>query len=308
LNTQMDLYMQFRILDGGETFGKNPWAFRNMWFDDENAGWSGQPNYFPKYVPRPQTFEKFAELVNKKMVVAKKADCLDLPEFVCVDRFVEMGQEQSRMYKQMRDEYLTFVKSQLEGGTPRAVVAQLAITKSLRLQQIVSGFAKDDEGTIHWLPQNPRIKALEDILEDLVDHHKVIVWSVFKENYKMVAELLKKMDIGYSELHGDISPTEKQEEINKFKRDPKCRVMIANQSAGGVGINLIEATYAIYYSRNFSLEADLQSEARNYRGGSEIHDKITRINLVAKETIDELISESLAGKQQIGEKILSWKG
>ena len=42
----------------------------------------------------------------------------------------------------------------------------------------------------------------------------------------------------------------------------------------------------IYYSKNFSLEGDIQSEARAYRQGSQIHNKITRYDLVAKDTVD----------------------
>ena len=83
--------------------------------------------------------------------------------------------------------------------------------------------------------------------------------------------------------------------------------MIANQSAGGVGINLVEASYSIYYSKGFKLEDDLQSEARNYRGGSEIHTSVTRIDLVTPNSIDELVNEALASKQQISDNILGWK-
>ena len=82
--------------------------------------------------------------------------------------------------------------------------------------------------------------------------------------------------------------------------------MIANQTAGGIGINLTAASYSIFYSRNFSLEADLQAEARNYRGGSEVHKKITRIDLVAADSIDSLVVEALAKKENISEQILAW--
>jgi SNF2 family DNA or RNA helicase len=83
--------------------------------------------------------------------------------------------------------------------------------------------------------------------------------------------------------------------------------MIANQKAGGVGINLVEASYSIYYSKSFSLEDDLQSEARNYRGGSQMHHRVTRIDLVARGTIDELITSSLANKQDVSQTILDWR-
>lgn len=306
LNSSMDLFQQFRILDQGKTFGNNFWSFRARWFEDENAGWSGKENYFPKYVPRPGTYDEFARMVATKSVKARKEECLDLPPLIKVDHFVELSTEQTKLYTAMKKDYLAFIEDRLTKES-RAVVAQLAITKALRLQQIVSGFAKDDKGDIHHIENNPRLKALEELLEDLVDGHKVIVWACFIENYKMIAEVCKRNKWGYAELHGDISATQKQENIEKFTKDPECRILIGNQGAGGVGINLVEASYAIYYSRGFSLEHAIQSEARNYRGGSNIHEKITHINLVAKETTDELINDSLRKKEEIGQKILDWK-
>ena len=111
----------------------------------------------------------------------------------------------------------------------------------------------------------------------------------------------------YVELHGEISHKDRETNLTAFRGDPNVTVMIANQGAGGVGINMVEASYAIYYSKGFKLEDDLQSEARNYRGGSEVHDKVTRIDIVAAGTIDELITEALHSKQQIGNEILGWR-
>ena len=122
----------------------------------------------------------------------------------------------------------------------------------------------------------------------------------------MIADLCQDMNIEYAEIHGDISNAKRIDEMDRFRKDPKCRVMIANQAAGGTGVNLVEASYAIYYSKGFSLEHDLQSEARNHRGGSEMHSKVTRIDLVAKGTIDEVINEALKNKQNIAETILTW--
>jgi len=94
--------------------------------------------------------------------------------------------------------------------------------------------------------------------------------------------------------------------LENFRKDSKCRVIIGNPQSAGLGVNLVEADYSIYFSKNFSLEADLQSEARNHRGGSDIHDKITRIDLVAMDTIDVQVTEALRNKQNIADAILDW--
>ena len=304
LNTSMDIFQQFRILDNGETFGKNFWAFRSTWFEDQNASWSSRPNHFPKYEPRPSTYKDFNRLIYKKAMRVLKQDCLDLPPLVKEEAYVEMSLEQEKLYSSMRDEYIAFIESELKTDKPRAVVAQLAITKSLRLQQIVSGFAKTEEGEIYEIKENPRLTVLKDYLEQITKAHKVIVWATFHENYKRIAEVCRTLGVNFAQYHGLLPQREREENLESFRRAPDTRVLIANARAGGEGINLTEASYSIFYSRNFSLAADTQAEARNYRAGSNQHEKVTRIDLIAKGTIDELISEVLAQKLNAANTIL----
>jgi SNF2 family DNA or RNA helicase len=308
LNSAMDIFNIFRFLDSGKSFGVNFWKFRHTWFEDENARWSGKPGYFPKYVPRPEAYAEFSKIIYKKSLRALKSECLDLPPFVRKEVHVELSPEQRRMYEQMKKTYIAFVEDLEKSGQPLAVVAQLAITKALRLQQIITGFAKTEEGTIHRIEKNPRLEALEELLEEHSANHKIIVWSVFRENYVDIARVCEKLKIGYRELHGAVKGADRDANIEAFCKDPSVRVLIANQGAGGIGINLVESDISIFYSKNFSLEQDIQAEGRNYRGGSEQHTSVTRIDIVATDTIDALISEALANKQKIGERILEWKG
>ena len=306
LNGATDVFNQYRILDGGETFGNNFFAFRNRYFQDENSQWSGKPGHFHKWVARPETYEHLHKLMYKKAIRAVKSECLDLPPMVRQTIDVELSPEQTKMYKEMAKEFVTYVRDEQAKGTAAAVVAQLAITKMLRLQQIVSGFAKDTEGNHHRLPC-PRLQVLAEQLREITPTHKVIVWAIFKENYAMITELLTSMKIGFAELHGGVPHKDREEMVRKFRKDENIRVMVANQGAGGIGINLTEASYSLYFSRGPSLEQDLQSEARNYRGGSEIHKSVTRIDLIAPDTTDELIALALSKKQDIATQILDWE-
>lgn len=307
LNSAMDIFNIFRFLDGGATFGVNFWSFRQTWFEDENARWAGNQGYFPKWAPRPEAYEQFSDMIYRKALRAKKSECLDLPPFVRKEVNVEMSPEQARMYREMRDEYIAYVDDITKTDTPRAVVAQLAVVKAQRLMQILTGYAKTEEGEIVKIEKNPRLDALGELLEDLQGEHKIIVWSIYHENYSDIRKLCQKLKIDFVELHGQVKDRDKQPAIERFNNDPKCRVMIANQGAGGIGVNLTASDVSIYYSKNYSLEHDQQSEARNYRGGSEIHQNVTRIDITVKDTIDELIGDALENKQKISDKILDWK-
>jgi SNF2 family DNA or RNA helicase len=304
LNTPADIFQQFLALDLGETFGSNFYKFQAHYFEDKNANMS-RLKYFPKWEPKSGAVKAIADAISKKALRATKDEFLDLPPLIFEDILVEMSPEQKRAYKSMKDEFIAYLGDM--GEKPRAIVATLAMTKGLKLQQILSGFAVTDDGTNYRFKENPRAEALKELLEDLCvgGQNKVIVWAAFKENYSIIAEVCNELKIKYAEIHGAI--TDKDDQIKRFRQDRSIPVLIANQKSAGIGINLIEAAYSIYYSKTFSLEDDIQSEARNYRGGSEMHRKITRIDLVSKGTIDEKVNQALKKKQSIADQILDWK-
>ena len=307
LNSAMDIFSQFRVLDKGATCGTNFFVFRGKYFYDRNAGMPPQ-SYFPDFRARPGIDKELGDLIYKKALKAKKEDCLDLPPLVKVKIPVPLTPKQLKLYKELEDDFITYVED-------KACVATLALTKILRLQQITSGFIDllNDgeliENNLHTQEEieHDRLKALEELLEEIPESEKVIVWAPFRFNIRAIETLLTKKDIGYSKIYGGQSERERNEGIEAFRTSDKCRVCIANPKAGGVGLNLIEASYAIYYGRGYSLEDDLQSGARNYRGGSERHSKVTRIDLYAPGTIDEEIMEALHSKKSIAENILAIK-
>ena len=130
------------------------------------------------------------------------------------------------------------------------------------------------------------------------------MWAVFKENYNDIREICETLKLDYVEVHGSIKHADKMASVDRFNTVDSCRVFIGHPRSGGIGINLVASDVSIFYSRDFSLENDIQAEARNYRGGSEQHEKVTRIDLVTPGTLDEKVMESLASKKNIGYKVL----
>lgn len=301
LNSPMDLFSQYRVLDGGKTFGKNFYIFRSEYFYDKNAAFKGRNAYFPDWQIKAGALEKINAKIYQYASRVLKYQCLDLPPLVKQVIKVGMTPEQTKAYSEMKKDFLTFIGE-------KAVVAELAITKALRLLQISSGYVKFEDGDTKSFASTPKMEALREYLEVLTPTNKVLVWAVFKENYAQIRRVCEELKIKYVEVHGEIPNKEKFEAVDRFNNDISVRVFIGHPGSGGIGINLIAASYSIFYSRTFSLEQDIQAEARNYRGGSEIHEKVTRIDLVTQDTIDELVVQALASKQTISEELLKeWK-
>lgn len=314
LNSPMDIFQQFKVMDGGTAFGWNFWAFRARYFRDRNAGMP-KDRYFPKWEIMTRAkdgLDALAEINEKIFSVGmrvEKKDCLDLPPEVSIVVPVEMSKEQKRLYDEMRKDFVTYYQS-------RACVASLAITKALRLMQITSGFValesldpESENPTLQiQLGETPKLQALEELLAEITEQgHKVLVWAVWRDNYEHIRKVFEKLKLQYVEVHGGISEKQKLLNVEKFQNDPDTKGFIGHPGSGGIGINLVNAAYSIFYSRTFSLEHYLQARARNHRGGSKEagHVKITHYDLVCSGTIDELIVNALANKQAMSDKLLS---
>lgn len=303
LNDPTDIFQQYKVLDGGQTFGHNFYTFRNTYFTNKNDSMKGMNSYFPNWVPKPGSMERIAEKLKPTSMRVLKKDCMDLPPLVRQTVHVDMTPAQEKLYKAMLADYVAFLE---KNDRQHATVAELAMTRGLRLMQIASGFIKStDDKELDIEPGfNPKQVALKELLEQLTPHHKVIVWSTWRKTYDHIRAVCDSIGVRYTEVHGDVPGIQKFNNVDAFNGEKDCRVLIGHPGSGGIGINLVSASYSIFYSRNFSLEQDIQAEARNYRGGSEIHERITRIDLLTRNSIEEKILEALVDKQEISDIVL----
>lgn len=296
-NSLLDIYGQYKFMDPS-LFGPNYFRFRLNYFYDKNAG---MPSYchFPDWQPRPEADKKIGRILAATSLQAKKCDVLDLPPLMEVRVPVEMSPAQDKAYRQMEKFFVAEV-----GDT--VLTAEFAMTKSLRLRQLLAGYASQDvETEAKWFPDLPRMKALTDILDSL-GGAKVIIWTVFQPTYGVIAKECERMGLAYKFLTGEQSAKEKQESIESFSKG-STQVLISNPAAGGTGVDGLQASaYSIYYTRGYNRVEFEQSQARNYRGGSEQHQKVTHYHLISEGTLDEAIAEALLLKKSVSEAVLSW--
>lgn len=303
LNSPMDLFQQFLILDGGATFGRNFFVFRARFFVDKNAGMPKE-RYFPNWVVAPGAVEQINQLIFRVGMRVTKEECLDLPDEVSVTIPCVMTAPQAKNYQEMKRDLVTYVEE-------NSATATLAIVKALRLMQITSGYlplnptGNEDDAAKVVYPETPKEAALKELLEELTPHSKVVVWCVWRENYAVVRRVCGELGIELVEVHGEISRAAQDEAVKRFSLDSRVRVFLGHPGSGGIGISLIAAHYDIYFSRTFSLEHYLQARARIHRGG-QTH-KVTHFDLVVENTIDALVQNALVQKLKMSESLLDTK-
>jgi len=239
-----------------------------------------------------QNLERLTKLLEPFTLRIEKKDCLDLPSKTFMQHAIELTPKQQRVYDSMKNDCLAL----LDSGD--LVTSTLALTKIVKLHQILTGFVTDDEGTEHAI-ENNRIAALMQIAETT---QPLVVFCAYKFNIKQIKEELSKRfpDKKIAEYHGDVSDRVRNQAVQDFQNG-NADFFLAT-SAGAKGLTLHRASTMVYYSNNYSLETRLQSQDRIHRIGQD--KKCTYIDLVVPQTVDDAILKRLEEKKELSSMVL----
>ena len=307
----LDLFTQFSFLDSHILKCQSYYAFRNKYaiIQPMRLG-NVKFDKITGYV----NLDELQALMSPHSYRVTKSDCLDLPEKLYQKRYVELSKNQRSLYNQLKKELLV-------EWNGKEMSAPLALTKLLRLQQIVGGFFVPDAGIndlcfdselepslpkINHPPEpidkvNPRVESLIELLEETSG--KVIIWARFRAEIEAICNSITRTfgERSAVEYHGGIGNEDRSSNIQRFQNDNECRFFIGHVQAGGKGITLTAATTVIYFSNNFSLEDRLQSEDRAHRIGQKHN--VTYIDFVATNTLDEKVVSTLRAKKSVADLI-----
>ena len=276
-----DVYSQFKFLD--------PQILGYDSFYSFKARYCIMGGFENREVVSYQNIEELTRNIEGHSFRVLKKDCLDLPDKIYQRHYVEMTPKQKKIYQNMKKSFV----AELEGQT---IEAPEAITRLLRLQQILCGWFPTEEGISKIDEKNPRIEALKEILSDI--DSKVIIWARFKADLRAIERALGDLAVSY---HGDVTSDARELAVSRFQDDPKIKYFIGNPQSGGIGLTLTAADYAIYYSNSFDLEQRMQSEDRCHRIGTK--NNITYIDIEARKTVDSKIIKALREKKNIADVI-----
>ena len=230
-----------------------------------------------------------------------KTDVLDLPDSIYEKRYFDLDAPQRKAYKDLDKKFITWLE-----GDGSSATADLILTRMLRLSQLCSGFIKDDDDRVVPVGKNVRLRALQDVLEDVSGY--VIIFCRWTWEFDEVRKLLGEKEAVY--VDGRTPDEDRVLARRKFQDEGSVRYFVAKQSAVSEGYTLHRAKTVIYMSNTWSLRERLQSEARAHRAGMS-NDPVTYIDVVARNTYDEKVLKALRGKRSTaaivtGDLITPW--
>jgi len=289
----LDLYKQCEFLDEGLLDFTSYYAFRTRYAIMKSANFGGRS---VQIIVGYKNLAELSERIEKFSYRVLKEDCLDLPDYTFMKRIIQLSPEQQKIYYQMKQIAL----AQLDG---KLMTTATALVQLMRLHQITCGHFTADDGTIKDI-KNERLSTLMDILKEV--ENKAVIWAHYKHDIKAIVEAIEK-EYGkdsYVTYYGETPFEERQGNIKKIQ-DPNSpvRFIIGTPQTGGYGITLTEANTMIYYSNGYDLEKRTQSEARINRAGQKR--KMTYIDIIAQDTVDEKIVKALVKKMDIANEIMN---
>ncbi|MDL1943586.1 hypothetical protein FBQ99_14730, partial [Chloroflexi bacterium CFX2] len=223
----------------------------------------------------------------------------DLPPRVDNNFFVEMTDPQWEAYKGFQETVAQLLsKAKRRPLTPKE--HEILLMSLVKMRLICNALAlhdkdippKDIEKT------GPKLTELDEILTEEIasNGHKAVVFSQWANMLALTEPILKRVGLGYVKLTGAVPSAKRGALIEKFFDDPNCRVFLSTD-AGGVGLNLQAASLVINLDLPWNPAVLEQRIARAHRHGQK--SSVQVINLVAKDTIEERMLDTLSAKKNV---------
>ncbi|MBO4110672.1 DEAD/DEAH box helicase [Streptococcus suis] len=283
-NGLMDLFAEFKVIDGGERLGRFIGEFRSRYFEEGRRNGNIVYEYIPMDYAECQIQDKISDIT----ISMKALDYLDMPELISTKKLVRMTEKEKEKYIQFKKEY---VLSELDG---LEVTAANAASLTNKLVQLSNGAVYSDDHTVVALHEQ-KLDALEDILES-ANGEPVLVAYWFKHDLARIIDRLEKLKVKSRVL-------KTEEDIREWNKG-NVPVGLLHPAGAGHGLNLQKGGHhLVWFGLTWSLELYQQTNARLWRQGQEAETVVIQ-HIVTEGTIDEEILKALENKDAQQERLI----
>ena len=241
-----------------------------------------------RYRPGASLLRRHRELQLRR----RKADVLDdLPPKLETKLRIPLEPQQRISYDKAEHDGVVYLRS-----LGREVTIHHVLELITRLKQICN--ADPRTGT------SSKLDDIHDRLSKLTAQgHKALVFSQYTGETSGVAAAAHHLrEFDPLCLTGAIPAAERMNLIEKFKESERHKALIISLRAGGVGLNLQEASYVFHLDRWWNPAVERQAEDRSHRMGQTV--KVNVIKYTCEDTIEERIDTILQQKQTLFDDLI----
>ena len=150
-----------------------------------------------------------------------------------------------------------------------------------------------------------KLERLFDLVETIFENGESVL--VFTQYAKVGAwlrdELEKRFERHFPFLHGGLSATERESQVQAFQTSKRPNLFILSLKAGGFGLNLTKATHVIHFDRWWNPAVENQATDRAHRIGQK---KTVFVHLfISAGTLEEHVDEILERKARVADSVIT---
>lgn len=178
--------------------------------------------------------------------------------------------------------------------------------RTLRIESVLELIVRLKQ-ICNFCPVTGRSAKLDDLvdrLHTLTDEgHRALVFSQFTDDRYGVRAIASRLQLFNPVVYtGDLTSPERDGRIKQFKENKDHRVLILSLRAGGLGLNLQDASYVFHFDRWWNPAVERQAEDRSHRFGQTA--PVHVYSYTCEDTIEERIERILQEKQQLFEDLV----
>ncbi|MCY4379354.1 MAG: DEAD/DEAH box helicase [Candidatus Dadabacteria bacterium] len=257
---------------------------------------NGKDHYAPlRNLVRPYILRR---LKTDKSIIA------DLPDKTEVYAYCGLGKKQAALYEKSVRELKTALAGEAEGIKRRGLVLSY-ITRFKQICNHPSHWLGDD---IYSAADSGKFSRLGEICEEIASRQeKVLVFTQFREMTKPLAEFLAGC-FGRSGLvlHGGTPVARRKQRVDMFQQEDGPPFFVLSIKAGGVGLNLTQASHVIHFDRWWNPAVENQATDRAFRIGQKRNVLVHK--MVCQGTIEDKIDQLMTEKSALSDDILKGGG
>lgn len=226
----------------------------------------------------------------------KKEVLSQLPDKIETNFFVEMTEDQKKVYKTYVDDIKEKMKDADFNKDKITILSYLTTLRQLCLDPSI----KID----NYNGESGKINVLNEIVsENIENNHKILIFSQFTSVLKNIGKELENENINYFYLDGQTNPKQRVELVDEFNKSEDVRVFLISLKAGGTGLNLTSADVVIHFDPWWNPAIESQATDRAHRYGQK--NVVEVIKLISKGSIEENIIKLQEDKKELIQKIIS---
>ncbi len=227
----------------------------------------------------------------------KKDVLKDLPDKMEQTLFVDMTEEQTKLYHQRRKMYKDAIKNQIK--TKGIGKSRFFILQALgELRQIASiPEVKSDNRII----SPKRDILIEHVMDAVAGRHKVLVFANYLRSLDCISRDMNKQGIEHLIMTG--ATRDRRAIVDRFQTDDNCMAMLMTLKTGGLGLNLTAAEYVFLFDPWWNIAAENQAIDRTHRIGQK--NTVFSYRIIARNSIEEKILELQAKKKELFDALIA---